>query len=684
MDQDPESIPFLSTKPAGRRDRLWALGLALVSLIGLAAILPFAQAPWPRLVAFVPADDTGLILIYMITAMLLLGQFVQVRRRSLLALSSGYMFACLVVIAHLLSYAEVLRSLRPQTANDQTTAWLFVVWHGAFPLFVLIYALTTGADRDRPIAKRRIPAAIAASVAAAFALTAILVSAAAKWAPQLPRPLREGDYSGMVSAGILPAVGLITLAALATLYLKTRARRVLDLWMCVVLFAWLLDIFIGGIVNKAAYAFGWYAARIYSLVAASVVMGAMLVETGQLYARLTRALEDIRIQSEALSQSEAALRQAQKMEAIGQITGGIAHDFNNLLTVIIGSLDLLKRGADLDARASRLSGFAMEAAVRGERLTKQLLAFSRRQVTHPQTVSVDRLIRDFEQLLSRAVGGGVRIDLDLGAGGSLVRVDPGQFEAAMLNLAVNARDAMNGLGAIGIRTRSVQIDRDNPELRPGNHVMVSVADTGCGMDETTLAHVFEPFFTTKAVGKGSGLGLSQVYGFIKGSGGHVAIESEPGVGTTVRLYLQEIAGKDSIAGEQAPADAEIGGGRGERILVVEDDPIVMSLAADTLSELGYEIECVSDGVAALRRLGAGPGVDLLFSDIMMPGGMNGIELAREARRVAPETKILLTSGYAQAALDAEGSLPQGIEILSKPYRQLDLTQRLRQLLEHRG
>jgi signal transduction histidine kinase/CheY-like chemotaxis protein len=686
VDEDPESIPFLSTAPASRRDRRVALGLILLSLAGLAAVLPFIQDPWPIMVAFVPADDTGLCLIYMITAALLIGQFVQVRRRSLIVLSSGYMFVCFVVIAHLLSYAEVLRALRPDTANEQTTTWLFVLWHGIFPLYVLTYALMTGRDVDRPIAKSQVVGTIAAGVGAAVAMTAAWIWIAIRWGHRLPALIRGGDYSDMVTTGVSPSVGLIGLLALVTLYIRTRARRVLDLWLCVVLFAWLLDTLIGGVINQTRFTFGWYAGRIYSLVAASIVLSAMLVETGQLYARLTRALHDMRLQSAALSKSEAALRQAQKMETIGQITGGVAHDFNNLLTVVIGSLDLLKRQPSMDERSTRLAGFAMEAAVRGERLTKQLLAFSRRQVLHPQTVCIDRLIRDFEGLLARAVGGGVRVVLNLAAAEALARVDPAQFEAAMLNLAVNSRDAMNGVGTITIETRPIWIDRGSIEagsrdMRPGPHIVVAVVDTGSGMDQETLAHVFEPFFTTKPVGLGSGLGLSQVYGFINSADGHVVIESTPAAGTTVRLYFPRVAGEEAATKASAVGEAPAAEGHGETILVVEDDPAVLAVTAETLRELGYVVDGAADAAVALRRLQVNPGIDLMFSDIVMPGGMNGLELARAARRLNPDLKILLTSGYAAGALAGESSPPPGVDILGKPYRQEELTRTLRQLLD---
>jgi signal transduction histidine kinase/ActR/RegA family two-component response regulator len=681
LDQTPESIPFLSTAPPARRDKIAAILLIAASLAILAAVLRFAETPWPLMAAFVPADDTGLALIYFITAMLLIGQFVQLRLPSLVVLSSGYFFACFVVICHLLSYAQVLRALFPETANDQTTAWLYITWHGIFPISVLAYALTVDTEADRPVERSRMGIMIAASVIVAFAMTALSAWIAIDWSRILPALVQEGSYSSMIRLGISPAVLAVGLVTLAALWLKTRGRRVLDLWLCIVMFAWLLDVLVGAIINRTPFTFGWYAARIYSLLAAAVVLSSMLMETGELYARLTRTLSEMRAQSAALSKSEAAFRQAQKMEAIGQITGGVAHDFNNLLTVIVGSLDMLRRRVRADDRAMRLTDYALEAAVRGERLTKQLLAFSRRQMLNPETVSVDRLIEDFEGLLARAVGGGVRIDLSLAATGAFVHVDPAQFEAAMLNLAVNARDAMDGMGTLAIETRATAIRTGTLELPTGQYVAVSVTDTGAGMDEETVAHAFEPFFTTKPVGQGSGLGLSQVYGFIKSAGGHVAIDSIPGAGTVVRLYFPRASGEQP---DEAPAprvQSIAKAGRGERILVVEDDVAVLDMAAETLREVGYVVEGAADGEAALRKLENGLKVDLVFSDIVMPGGLSGIDLAREARRIRPSLKILLTSGYAGGALNGASPLPTGVEILTKPYRQDDLTRKLRQLLD---
>ena len=665
--------------------------VVIVSLIGLAVVLPQRNTPWPQLTAFIPADDTGLALIDMITAMLLIGQFVQLRTPSLLPLACGYLFACFSVIAHLLSYAESLRALRPELANPQSTAWIGVFWHGLFPIFVLTYALLVETRFDRPVSPRRLAWLVIATVAVAIGFTAFVVWAATAGLPFLPA-LQPGGALDLdsVRRGSLVA-GFGAFLCLTGLSLKTRVRRVLDLWLSVVLLALLLDIVIGGGLTSAPFNFGGYAARIFGLLAASIVLSALLLETGQLYARLSRTLAEMHAQTIELDRSEAALRQAQKMEMIGQITGGVAHDFNNLLTVVIGSLDLIQRHPDDTERTVRRAGLAIEAANRGAQLTKQLLAFSRRQALRPEIVNPNQLIREFEALLRQAVGEAVDINFDFSTDIPPVCLDPAQFQTAILNLAVNARDAMAGIGALTIRTSRVTPDHSfaavNPGALPGEYVLVSVGDTGCGMDDQTIAQAFEPFFTTKEVGKGSGLGLSQVYGFAKSAQGHVAIRSTPGAGATVELYLPRTYARRTSPGSKV-AGSEVGetwdqpSFGNETILIVEDEAGVRDTTADSLIELGYSVIAVADAAAALDALGDGA-IDLVFSDIVMPGGTNGAELAVKIRAIHPDMPILLTSGYSADAVAKAHGIPDDIEIIPKPYRHDELAGKLRQLLDLR-
>jgi signal transduction histidine kinase len=378
---------------------------------------------------------------------------------------------------------------------------------------------------------------------------------------------------------------------------------------------------------------------------------------------------------------EESLRQSQKMEAVGQLTGGIAHDFNNLLTVITGSLDLVLYNPEDTKRIRSWAEMALRAAERGQRLTAQLLTFARRQVTHPEIVNLNRLISDILGLLSRAAGDGIGIETELSAVLDPANIDPAQFETALLNLVINARDAMNGVGTLTIATENVELDRWSlpaaPELLPGRYVRIAVRDTGTGMPPAVAERVFEPFFTTKETGRGSGLGLSQVYGFVKTAGGHVALTSAVGTGTTVTLYLPRSAEQPQVpehSSEFAPLRQVQGN---ETLLVVEDDLQVLDVAVQNLTGLGYRVLTATDAPTALDMLRGSEKIDLLFSDIVMPGGMNGVQLAVEARRLCPGLKVLLTSGYAAATLSGLHGFDGKVDLLTKPYRQDELARRLR-------
>ena len=386
--------------------------------------------------------------------------------------------------------------------------------------------------------------------------------------------------------------------------------------------------------------------------------------------------------------TEEALRQAQKLEAVGQLTGGVAHDFNNLLTVIVGGLDMMLRRPEQVDRVKRLAEAAMGAARRGEQLTQQLLAFSRRQMLRPQTLNPNRLLIDFRPLAERAATGAVELAFDLDPALDPIRIDPAQFEAAVLNLIVNARDALegrNGHARIAVTSRNVRLgtaavaDRGVP---PGPYVVISVSDTGSGIPADKLQRVFEPFFTTKEVGKGTGLGLSQVYGFTRSAKGFAQIESEVGAGTTVSLYFPrstDPAGEEAGTGPVAAIPLRRAG-EGETVLLVEDDEPVLGMAVESLEELRYRVIVARNAAEALEHLRGVERIDILFSDVVMPGGMNGSQLAAEAQRVRPGIKILLTSGYV-ANLDEGQVIGHGeLPVLNKPYRRDELARSLRLVL----
>jgi len=386
--------------------------------------------------------------------------------------------------------------------------------------------------------------------------------------------------------------------------------------------------------------------------------------------------------------TEDALRQAQKMEAIGQLTGGVAHDFNNLLTVIVGGLDMVIRKPENTERVVRLAEAAMGAARRGEQLTQQLLAFSRRQMLRPQTLNPNRLLLDFQPLAQRAAGGAVEMVFDLDPAIDPIRIDPAQFEAAVLNLVVNARDAMEGgdrVARIAVRSRNVRLDTASVAdkgVPPGDFVEVSVSDVGSGIQADLLARIFEPFFTTKEVGKGTGLGLSQVYGFTRSAGGYVDIQSEVGAGTTfgIRIPRSADAAGDEVGNGSASALPLRRAVEGDTVLLVEDDEGVLGMAVESLEELRYRVIVARNAAEALEHLRGVERIDILFSDVVMPGGMNGSQLAVEAQRLRPGLKVLLTSGYV-ANLDEGQVIGKGeLPVLNKPYRRDELARSLRLVL----
>jgi len=382
-------------------------------------------------------------------------------------------------------------------------------------------------------------------------------------------------------------------------------------------------------------------------------------------------------------QTEEQLRQAQKMEAVGQLTGGIAHDFNNLLAVIVGNLELVEGEIGPAAHASEWVQTAIGAAERGAGLTQRLLAFSRKQALRPETLDANALVQGMLDLLRRTIGERIEIELVRDAGLWQCVVDPNQLENAILNLAINARDAMPAGGKLTISTSNARIDEDyasaQTDVAAGQYVLIAASDTGSGMSEDVQRHVFEPFYTTKDVGRGSGLGLSMVYGFIKQSGGHVSIYSEIGVGTTIRLFIPRFSG-DGLSDAAAVDAVEIPRANGEVVLVVEDDSDLCALMVRSLRSLDYEVLEANSGGAALEILRSATEVDLLLTDVVLSEGMNGVELAEEALRVRPDLRVLYMSGYTEDAIVHQGQLGDDVQFLQKPFRRLDVARAARRAL----
>ncbi|MEM6462584.1 MAG: ATP-binding protein [Pseudomonadota bacterium] len=381
---------------------------------------------------------------------------------------------------------------------------------------------------------------------------------------------------------------------------------------------------------------------------------------------------------------ERALKISQRLEAIGQLCGGVSHDFNNLLTVIVGNLELLDNRIE-DPGERELLHEALEAAQLGADLTGGLLAFAKRGILRPEVVDVNALIQDLSGILTRTLGSQITFEIILADSLWKTRADPGQFETALLNLVLNARDAMPNGGSLIIETDSSVIDREyaapEVQLEPGDYVRISVSDTGEGMSDETLERVFEPFFTTKKATGGTGLGLSMVYGFAKQSGGNVTIYSESGFGTTVNLYLPRhdgSAGRSDKARQDESAEAYLGSG--QRVLVVEDDPRVRKLTRQRLEALNYNVISASDGVEALAVLGSNSDIDMVFTDLVMPGGVSGYEIADFVLEKHSNIPVLLTSGYAEDLVRSNELTSRSIRMLRKPYRQLELARVLHQVL----
>ena len=384
-------------------------------------------------------------------------------------------------------------------------------------------------------------------------------------------------------------------------------------------------------------------------------------------------------------QAEEALRQSQKMEAVGQLTGGLAHDFNNLLTGIMGSLEMLQtrmaqgRVQDFDRYINAAQGASRRAAA----LTHRLLAFSRRQTLDPKAVDVNHLVSGMEELVRRTMGPAVTVEVAAAAGLWTTLVDPNQLESALLNLCINARDAMPDGGRLVIATSNRCLDGDaalRRELPPGQYVSLDVSDTGTGMKPEVAARAFDPFFTTKPIGQGTGLGLSMIYGFARQSGGQARIASRPGRGTTMRLYLPRHIGEADAADTPASAAAAPRAGQGETVLVVDDEPTVRMLAAETLEDLGYRVIEAADGAAGLQALRSDARIDLLVTDVGLPGGMNGRQVADAGRLLRPGLLVLFITGYADSAAFGNGHLEAGMHVLTKPFAMEALASRIKDLI----
>ena len=690
---DPERV-FLSILPAQRTERRIAFVVLLASLAISLAAAPFAQVKLPRVDAFIPVYESALTFNDLITAVLLFGQFTILRSRAILVLACAYLFTGLMVVAHMLSFPGLFAEGGLLSGGPQTTAWIYFIWHSIFPLLVMVYALQprVGTEPEMKTAPR--PAVVAGISATLLAAVAVVVLTTAGHG-LLPAVMDGNGYTPAIKA-VVTTVWLFSLAALVLLW-RRKPHSVLDLWLMVVLSAWLCEVALAAVLNAGRFDLGFYAGRIFGFLATSFVLIVLLLETRALYARLAQSLEAERailqnanqvleqrvaersrqLEAEIAEREKAqeTLREAQKLEAIGRMAGGIAHDFNNLLTVVQGNAEILADGPLSEDDLHCVKAID-RAAERGSRLVRQILTFSRRQPVKTDVIDLRQKSEELSEMLGRAVRGDVRLIVSLDEDLWPVECDIAELEIALMNLCVNARDAMpkGGLVRVEGRNSTLETPAGHSNGLNGDFVALSVTDTGTGIAPEDIKKVFEPFFTTKDIGKGTGLGLSQVYGFAQQSGGMATIDSKPGEGTSVTLYLPRAkheAVTDTVTGRQT-----VGRATGD-ILVVEDDDDVAAVAKNMLKLIGYHADHVRDGATALALLLSGQRFDAVFSDIIMPGGMSGLDLARKVRQHFPGLPILLSSGYARATGEV---YREGFDIIAKPYSADSLADALRRTI----
>ena len=921
MSNDVIQPAFLSTQTASGPQQRLALTVVLISIATFLATIPFARVQLQPVWSFIPIYESALLVNDLITASLLFVQFSILRSRALLALACGYLFAAVMVIPHALTFPGLFAPTGLLGAGPQSTAWIYMFWHSIFPGLVMAYAILKNRDGEKKVAARITRRAILAGVTFVFGVAIAFTFLATAGQNLLPS-IMDGNHYTAAMYVVVSCVGALIAAALTSLMI-VRRRTVIDLWLMVVMCVWLFDVALSAIFNAGRFDVGFYAGRIYGLLASTFVLLVLLFETEKLFAQLVRLFEaeqtehrlamqesrrifettldlifvtdsqgnflrvspssatilgydpkemtgrnageficlddlertrqemrlarrghetrnfetryarkdgslvslawtgvwsepekrhffigrditeskkaeralreseqmaraiidtaldafvqldekgvicdwspkaeemfgwprneaigqklreiivpkeNLETHSERMAQfleqskngssgirfdvpslrrdgteiateislttihrsdgyiingfirdvtesraAEEQLRHAQKMEAIGQLTGGVAHDFNNMLTVITGTIDILADAVADKPQLAAIAKLISEAADRGAELTGHLLAFARKQPLQPRELDVNTLMRDSERLLRPTLGENVEIGLSLNVDVWPALVDPTQLTTALLNLAVNARDAMTGGGKLTLETNNVVLDQTyadaNGDVQPGEYVLIAVSDTGGGIPEAIRKKIFEPFFTTKGVGKGTGLGLAMVYGFVKQSGGHIQVYSEQGYGTTFKIYLPRAGAQ---AKHQAdPETTEIRGGS-ETIMIVEDDPMVLASVTAQFQTLGYRILSASNATEALALIDSGAKFDLLFTDVVMPGHMNGRELADVMAKRCPGLKVLFTSGYTQSAVIHHGRLVPGVLLLTKPYRKQDLARMLRRALD---
>jgi signal transduction histidine kinase len=650
-----ERRPFLATLPAERNERRLALGVTLISAAIFLSAVPFAKMPIGPVWAFMPIYQSALVINDVITAVLLFGQFAFLRSRGVLVLAAGYLFTALMAVSHMLTFPGVFAPTGLLGAGPQSTAWMFMFWHGGFPVCVVAYALLKHEERDPSQGRGRGGPLVFVSVGVAFVATCGFTLLATAGQSLLP-PIMQGNHFTSTQVVAIWTVWGLSLLALIVLW-RRSPHSVLDLWLMVVMCAWLFDIALAGMLNAARFDLGFYAGRIYGLLAATFGLTVLLVENGKLYFELdrqNRSLEAIvRERTERLLQSE-------KIATMGSLLAGVAHELNNPLAVVLGQTHLLRESVQEPAIAAGVEKI-MTGAERCVRIVRNFLALARQQKPERTHVGLNGLVEDSVELLAYELrNDNVEVVLSLAADLPILWADGHQLQQVLVNMITNAHHAVRQRPA-DARMISITTWLGLPK----HAIHIEIADTGPGIPSEIRGRIFEPFFTTKPVGQGTGLGLSLCRGIVDEHAGTITVESEPGRGTTFEIALPVTVRPASVDTPSATKTAPLVGTK--TILVIDDERDLAEVLGEALGREGHRVEIAGNGADALRRLEQDR-YDLVVSDTKMPG-MDGVELFHEIERRFPtlSKRIIFVTGDVLDAEKHQFLESSGAPFLTKPF-----------------
>jgi signal transduction histidine kinase/ActR/RegA family two-component response regulator len=658
---------FFSTLPADPGERRLAFAVVLVSAAIFVAAVPFAKVPLAQIPAFIPIYQSALTVNDLITAVLLFGQFSFLRSRGLLVLASGYLFTALMAMAHMLTFPGLFAPSGLLGAGPQSTAWLYMFWHGGFPLVVITYALPQHREHETNQLRGRTRVAVLASVAAVVAVAGGFALLATAGQDTLPAIMQGNHYTPAMII-VVSSVWALSLLALVILW-RRRPHSVLDLWLMVVMCAWLFDIALAAVLNAGRFDLGFYAGRLYGLLAASFVLAVLLIENGRLYFELDRQNRSL---ESTVRERTAQLLQSEKVATMGSLLAGVAHELNNPLAVLMGQATLLQRGAKDPSLVQRAEKITV-AAERCCRVVKNFLALARQQPPERGNVVLNQIVADAVELLAYELRtDNVKVSLNVADDLPPLWADAHQLHQVLVNIVANAHQAMR----LSSAPREVSITtRSNPTR---TRVHLEITDSGPGIPIEIRAKIFEPFFTTKPAGQGTGLGLSLCRDIVEEHGGAITVQSEPGRGTTFAITLPVVP-RPLDGGEPTAVEAPAPVGS-KAILIVDDERDLAEVLVEELEGDGHQVEIAANGADALRRLER-RAFDLVVSDTKMPL-MDGLELHREIERRFPalQHRIIFVTGD---VLDAEKRRfleSTGAPFLMKPFDLSDVRNVVRRQL----